>query len=329
MITIPIVLGLLLMSGLFSGLNLGFMSLNKEELQRKIKLGGEEGKRADIVYRLRKNGNLLLCTILIGNVLVNNVLAVYMSEMFTGTIAVIVSTALVVVFGEILPQAICSRYPLEIGSKAAPIFKIFMYALWIICWPLAKLMDWALGPEPPVRHTKFEIGEMIKDHERDDTTDIDKREALTVLGALTFSDLTVREVMTPKKNVFRFYENDIISPELIKEVKEHGHTRIPVFKEKDDKVVGVVLVKSLLGAAHGTSVMDYAKQAITVRDDENLDDVLEKFKKERIHLFVATDEHDNILGIITLEDILEEVFQYEILDETDKYVDMRSMKKKA
>jgi len=326
LLSIGIILGLLFMSGLFSGLNLGFMSLGKEELQRKINMGDA---RASVVYRLRKNGNLLLCTILIGNVLVNNILAIYMSEMFTGTTAVIVATSLVVVFGEILPQAICSRYPLEIGAKAAPVFRIFMYALWVICWPLSKIMDYFLGPEPPVRHTKFELGEMIRDHQMDDTSEIDAREAKTVMGALTFSDMTVREVMTPKKNVFRFYEDDIISETLIQEIKDHGHTRIPVFKNKRDRVVGVVLVKSLIGVAIGDSIMEHSIKAISVRDDEKLDDVLDKFKKERIHLFIVTDEHDNILGIITLEDILEEVFQYEILDETDLFVDMRDMDSKV
>lgn len=170
---------------------------------------------------------------------------------------------------------------------------------------------------------------MIKDHQMDDTSEIDAREAKTVMGALTFSDMTVREVMTPKKNVFRFYEDDIITDELIKNIKEHGHTRIPIFKNKTDKVVGVILVKSLLGVPVGDSIMSQARDAITVRDDENLDDVLDKFKKERIHLFIVTDEHDNILGIITLEDILEEVFQYEILDETDKFVEMRDMEDKV
>lgn len=322
---IAIILGLLFLSGLFSGLNLGFMSLGVEYLQRKIKQGS---RKAEIVYKLRKNGNLLLCTILIGNVLVNNTLAIYMGEMFTGTVAVIVATALVVVFGEILPQAICSRYALEIGAKAAPLFRVFMAALYVICKPLSMAMDYFLGPEPPIRHSKFEIGEMIRDHELDENSEIDEREARTILGALKFSDLTVRDVMTPKKNVFRFYEDDVISEDLIREIREHGHTRIPVFKEKEDKVVGVILVKNLVGVKNGTKIIDYAKKAITVLDTENLDDVLDKFKKERLHLFVATDEHENVLGIITLEDILEEVFQYEIIDETDKYVDMRKMERR-
>lgn len=326
MTTITIILGLLFLSGLFSGLNLGFMSLGKEELQRKIKLGDE---RATVVYRLRKNGNLLLCTILIGNVLVNNILAVYMGEMFTGTMAVIISTSLVVVFGEILPQAICSRYPLEIGSKAAPVFRIIMYALYIICKPLSMIMDYFLGPEPPIRHSKLEIGEMIKDHEADESTDIDSREARTVMGALTFSGKTAWEVMTPKKNVYRFYENDKITTELIEDIKKRGHTRIPIFKDKEDKVVGIVLVKNLIGIRKGTKVITHSKQAITVNENTTLDDVLDIFRKIRQHLLIVVDEHENVLGIITLEDVLEEVFGYEILDETDKFVEMRNKKKKV
>jgi len=276
--SIGIILGLLFLSGLFSGLNLGFMSLGKEELQRKIKLGD---KRASTVYRLRKDGNLLLCTILIGNVLVNNILAVYMSEMFSGTTAVIVATSLVVVFGEILPQAICSRYPLEIGSKAAPIFRIFMYALWIICWPLSKIMDKLLGPEPPQRHTKFEIGEMIKDHQADTSSDIDKREADTVMGALTFSDKIAKDVMTPKRNVYRFYEDDKLTTELIDDIINKGHTRVPIFKSKRDRVLGIVLVKNLLGVRKGTKIINQSIEPITVKGDTKLDEILEIFKKER------------------------------------------------
>lgn len=324
--SIGIILGLLFLSGLFSGLNLGFMSLGKEELERKIKQGDRQAK---IVYGLRKNGNLLLCTILIGNVLVNNTLAIYMGDMFSGTMAIFVATALVVVFGEILPQAICSRYPLQVGAKAAPLFKVFMYALWIICKPLSMIMDYFLGPEPPQRHTKFEISEMIKDHEADNTSDIDKREADTVMGALTFSNKTAEEVMTPKKNVYRFYEDQKITSELIESVKDKGHTRIPVFKSKEDKVVGIVLVKRLLGVRKGSKVVNHSIEPIVVRENTKLDDILDIFRTARQHLLVVADEHDNVLGIITLEDIHEEIFGYEILDETDKFEDMRTKDKKV
>jgi CBS domain containing-hemolysin-like protein len=189
-------------------------------------------------------------------------------------------------------------------------------------------MDWALGPEPPVRHSKFEIGEMIKDHQLDISTDIDEREAKTVMGALTFSDKTAEEVMTPKKNVYRFYEDQKLTAELIDSIIERGHTRVPVFKSKSDQVVGVVLVKNLLGVRKGTKVIKKSKEPITVRENTNLDDILEIFRTARQHLLIVIDEHDNVLGIITLEDIHEEIFGYEIIDETDSYENMRDMKSK-
>ena len=326
MITFFITLGLLFLSGLFSGLNLGFMSLGKEELERKIKNGN---KRAEVVYKLRKNGNYLLCTILIGNVLVNNTLAIYMGDMFTGTAAILIATGLVVVFGEILPQAICSRYPLKVGAMAAPLFKIFMVILWPICKPLSWAMDKALGPEPPQRHSKFEIGEMIKDHQKDNTSDIDETEADTIMGALTFSDKVAREVMTPKKNVYRFYEDQKLTTELIDDIKKKGHTRIPVFKAKKDQVTGIVLVKSLLGVRKGSKITNQSIDPITVRDSAKLDDVLEIFRTEHQHLLVVIDEHDNVVGIITLEDILEEILDYEIIDETDNFEEMITKEKKV
>lgn len=263
--------------------------------------------------------------ILIGNVFVNNTLAIYMGDMFTGTLAIVVATALIVIFGEVLPQAICARYPLQIGATVAPIFKVFMYMLYPICWPLAWLMDKVLGPEPPTRHSKFEISEMMNDHKNDHTSEIDSREAMTVIGALTFSDKTAWDAMTPKKNVYRFHDTDLITDQLKEDIKQMGHTRIPVFKSNEDNVVGIILVKNLLGVKEGSSVMDHVKPPITVKEDTNLDDVLDIFRKSRMHLLVVVDEHDNVLGIITLEDVLEEVFQFEIVDETDKHEDMRNI----
>jgi len=251
-----------------------------------------------------------------------------MGDMFTGTFAIVVATALIVIFGEIIPQALCSRYPLQVGAAAAPLFKVFMYALWVICKPLSMAMDYFLGPEPPVRHSKFEIGEMIKDHEADESTDIDSREAKTVMGALTFSEKTAWEVMTPKKNVYRFQENDKITSELIEDIKKRGHTRIPIFKDQEDKVIGVVLVKNLIGVRKNSKVINHSKPAVTVNEETTLDDVLDIFRKVRQHLLIVVDEHENVLGIITLEDVLEEVFGYEILDETDKYEEMRTKEKK-
>ena len=116
-----IVAFLVLLSGAFSGLTLGFFSLNLTSLERKMKLGD---KRAKKVYPIRKNGNLLLCTLLLGNVAVNSTMAIFLGTIASGVIAGIVSTALIVIFGEIIPQAVFSRFALTLGANTVWLVRI-------------------------------------------------------------------------------------------------------------------------------------------------------------------------------------------------------------
>jgi len=112
--TYLIVVFLVLFSALFSGLTLGFFSLNKDDLERKAELGDKQAKK---VYKIRKNGNLLLCTLLIGNVAVNSTLSIFLGSLASGFMAGLIATALIVVFGEIIPQAAFSRYALTLGAQ--------------------------------------------------------------------------------------------------------------------------------------------------------------------------------------------------------------------
>jgi metal transporter CNNM len=117
-----IILILILFSALFSGLTIGFLGLDKTELARKSKLGN---KKAAKIITIRKNGNFLLVVLLLGNVLVNSILSVFLGDKFSGLVAVVASTALIVVFGEILPQAIFYRHALSIGYYFVPIVRFF------------------------------------------------------------------------------------------------------------------------------------------------------------------------------------------------------------
>jgi len=125
-----IIIILILFSALFSGLTIGFLGLDKTELERKKNLGD---KRAIRIARVRKNGNLLLVVLLLGNVVVNSILSVFLGDKFSGVIAVLVSTALIVLVGEILPQAIFYRHALSVGYYFVPIVRFFIFIL----YPLA------------------------------------------------------------------------------------------------------------------------------------------------------------------------------------------------
>ena len=239
-----IVIVLVAMSGLFSGLTLGLLSLDKTELERKISLGS---KRAKKVYAVRKKGNLLLCTLLLGNVAVNSTLAIFLGNIASGVIAGIADTGLIVVFGEIIPQATFSRYALTVGAKTAWLVKIFIFILFPVCFPIAWVLDKVLGAELTTIYSKTELMKIIEEHEGSTDSDLDEDEHRIVKGALSFSDETAEQVMTPRTVLYAIQSDVKIDKKLMNQISRKGFTRIPIYTKRLDDVIGVLYVKDLIG----------------------------------------------------------------------------------
>lgn len=320
-----IVTALVLLSGAFSGLTLGFFSLNLTSLERKMKLGD---KQATKVYPIRKRGNLLLCTLLLGNVAVNSTMAIFLSNIATGLVAGIVSTALIVVFGEIIPQAVFSRFALKLGASTVWLVKAFIFLLFPIAYPLSWVLDKALGEELGTIWSKQEIEEIIKHHEDAPDSEIDADEERIMLGALAFSDKTIESIATPKPMVFMLDDHTVVDEDLIKLVKEKGFSRIPIFNfDQEDDILGILFVRDLLGVdlKAGSTVKDYLRQDVLyVKESVKLDDMLNYFLSQKKHMACVFDEFGVFLGVATLEDILEEILKREILDEADQAKDLRA-----
>ncbi len=149
--TIIFIIILLSLSGLFSGLNLGLMSLTPHDLIV-IQEAGTPNDRiyAKKIYPVRKRGNFLLCTILLGNVLVNTTTTILLDTLISGILAVIGATLAIVIFGEIIPQAVCSRHGLKIGAKTIILTYIFMVITSPVAFPLSKLLDFILGKKKQI-----------------------------------------------------------------------------------------------------------------------------------------------------------------------------------
>ena len=318
---------LIVLSALFSGLTLGFFSLNKDDLQRKTECGDKDAKK---VYNLRKNGNLLLCTLLIGNVAVNSTLSIYLGSLFSGFLAGIIATALIVIFGEILPQAAFSRYALQFTSKLVWLVQFLIFIFYPICFPLAWILNKMLGEEIPTVYSKSEFIKLVEQHEDMSESDIDEDEEKIIKGALSFSEKKTQDIMTPRTEVFALEDDARLTKTTISKIFKTGHSRIPVFEGNLDNIIGILYVKDLI-MENGKSkkVIDVAREdVIFVDNDKPLDDLLNAFKRHRHHLFVVMDKFGAVSGIVTIEDVIEEIIGAEIVDEFDKHIDMQEKAKK-
>lgn len=326
MINYLIVVILLVFSALFSGLTLGLMSLNAGELKRKMSMGDKEAKA---VYSVRRQGNLLLTTLLIGNVAVNSTLAIFLGSIATGLMAGLVATGLIVVFGEIMPQAVFSRYALSLGAKMVWLVKIFIFITYPISWPIAWVLNKVLGEELATIYSKRELMKIIEEHEDTEHSDVDEDEERIIKGALTFSNMSVKDVMTPRTVVEMLDASQKVDKQFLDSFKKSSHTRIPVYKDTEDNIVGMLYLSQLLGVdIIGKTVGSIAdKQVHSVDENKKLDDVFNTFISTRRHLFIVRNEFNVLVGVIALEDILEEIIKTEIMDEADKHQDLRKLAK--
>ena len=316
-----VITALLLLSALFSGLNLGLMSLGPHTLKRKKELGD---KQAAKVYEIRKNGNLLLVTLLLGNVAVNSILAIYLGSITVGLVAVVASTGLITLFGEIIPQAVFSRHALNLSAKIVWLVRIFIVVLYPICRPISSMLDWALGEELPTIYSRQELVNILEEHSESTDSEIKSHEEQIARGALTYGEKTIKQVMTPLAVVSSLSLNQKITKVFIKKIKDSGFARFPVMH--NGVVVGTLYSRDLLGVARTKKIKDIMHTpVIFVQQNQALDIALRQFLATKNHLFVVQNQQKKMVGVVTIEDVIEEILGDEIVDEFDQHDDMRKI----
>jgi len=308
-----------LLSGLFSGLTLGLLSLDTQTLKRRAKHGDADAKA---IYPVRKQGNLLLTTLLLGNVAVNTTLSIFLGTIASGLVAGLMATALIVVFGEIIPQAVISRYAIWFGARTLWFTKFVIILAYPVARPMAWMLDYFLGNELPTTYSNKELMDIISEHESSAHSSIDQDEERILHGALQFSHKRVREVMTPANEVIMYDENQRLHDAFFTEITDHGYSRLPVFSGNRNNVQGILYVKDLLVEDDHISLKQTEEALettfLTVRGSDLLDGVLGKMLKAKQHLAIVQNRNKQFLGVISLEDIIEEIIQQEIEDEGDE-----------
>lgn len=282
---------LLVLSGLFSGLNLGLMSLDPTTLKIVMESGSKRHKvYAKIIFRVRKYGNYLLCTLLLGNVLVNSALAILLGSVIgSGAYAIVASTIAIVIFGEIIPQAICSRYGLTVGAWTIPLTLVFMVLTFPISMPLSLLLNLVLGKEIGSvydREQLLKLLDVTQEHH-----DLEKDEVNIISGALAFKKKIAEDVMTKIDNVYCLSSDRVLDFKTIKEIYESGFSRIPIYEGGDkNDVVGILYVRDLafLDPDDQTPIQAhldfYNYEVLKFWTDSTLDELLLRFTEGKSHI---------------------------------------------
>jgi len=263
--------------------------------------------------------------ILRANGRVNSTSAIFLGNIASGVVAGLVATGLIVIFGEIIPQATFARYALQVGAKTAWLVKIFIFILFPICYPIAFILDKVLGDEMATIYSKKELIQIVKEHWGAKESDVDADEERIIEGALSFSDKSAEQVMTPRTVIYALDSNASLDEKLLNKIKEEGFTRIPVYENSIDNVVGILYAKDLINIKLGTKIEKLYKKGkiLTVPKQQKLDQVLNMFIKSKVHLALVKNEYHGLEGVVALEDVIEEILEREIVDETDQVPDLQ------
>ncbi|CAK5266051.1 unnamed protein product [Mycena citricolor] len=292
---------LVLASGVFAGLTLGYMSLDETQLNV-LSISGTPKQReyANKIKPIRKNGHLLLVTLLLANMITNETLPIVADPVLGGGVqSVVVSTVLIVIFAEIIPQSLFTRHGLFLGAKMAGFTRVLIYGLGIVAWPVAKLLELILGSHHGIIYRRAELKELIAMHDSGATHGGDLRtDTVTIIGAtLDLQEKVVRQAMTPIADVFMLSIDSYLDYDLLKKICLTGHSRVPVYEEielngtKVKKIIGILLVKHCV-------LLD-PKDAIPLRKiplnkvpfiphNEPLLRLLDKFQEGRSHMAIVS-----------------------------------------
>ena len=305
-------------SAVCSGLNIAVMSLDLADLRRKAKLGNKAAQR---VLPLRRNAHLTLASILLTNVAAVSATSLVLDQRFNGWIAGLLSTLLIVIFGEIFPQALFSRNPLVWSSIFAPLLKAMTTVTYIISKPLQLLLDKLFPHERAKLQTRHELGLLITEHQDNAASELDDDEVEIMRGALQLSEKRVRDIMTDIRHVYWLAPDAMLDGPKLDEIKAKGFSRIPVFDTKLTKCYGLLLMKDLVDIDFENHPQPLSSIALhpseLVGSMTALDTMFRKFINVGAHL-LPIEKDDQIIGVATIEDLLEEIIGHEIEDETDR-----------
>ena len=322
-----IILFCVVMYAYFSATETALSTFNRIRMKGYAEKGN---KRAALVLKLAEKYDSMISTVLIGNTIVN-ILASSIATILFGlmiadqglstTISTIVMTVVILTIGEIVPKTLAKQFPERFALFSAPILKLIMTLLWpisVIFGGLQKLLFIIFKKDEDKGVIEEDLISIIEEAEEEG--DIDVEESSLIKSAIEFNDLEVSEIFTPRIDITAA-SSDVSKPALAKIFSESGFSRIPIYEGDLDNIIGIVNYKDFFTRAYSTSVpiSQIMKPVMYVAKTQKINDLLKDLQEKQLHLAVVSDEYGSTAGIVTLEDIIEEIVG-EIWDEHDEIV---------
>lgn len=330
---------LVLAGGVFAGLTLGLMGQDEVYL-KVIATSGEpqEQRHARKVLGLIGRGkHWVLVTLLLSNVITNESLPIVLDRCLGGGWpAVVASTASIVIFGEIIPQSICVRYGLQVGALFAPFVLVLMYIMYPVAYPCALLLDHILGEDHGTVYKKSGLKTLVTLHKTMGVERLNQDEVTIISAVLDLKEKEVAQIMTPIDRVYTMPSDQVLDEKVVEEIFNAGFSRIPIhLPDEPTNFIGMLLVRVLISYdpedALPVALFPLATLPETGADTSCLN-ILNYFQEGKSHMIVVSDtpgEPTGALGVLTLEDVIEELIGEEIVDESDVYIDInKNIKRK-
>lgn len=314
---------LVIASAYFSGTEAALMSANRIRLKN---AAGNGNRKASMVMQFTEKFDKVISTLLIGNNIVNILATSIATVLFTTyfptygvTLSTAIMTVTVLIFGEIMPKSIAKQKPESIAMASAPLFRLIMTVLTplsMIFSPISKLASKLIKDDEEQGVTEEELMTMLDEVE--EGGGLEEGESDLIRSAIEFNDVAVEEVLTRRVNVIAI-EDDTPVEEVREVFFEHGFSRLPVYHETIDNVIGILHEKDFMAhiTSGGTEYLSLVKDALYVPKSIKISALLKKLQQCKTHMALVLDEGGGIEGIVTMEDILEELVG-EIWDEHDE-----------
>ncbi|MBR5796722.1 MAG: HlyC/CorC family transporter [Phascolarctobacterium sp.] len=320
-----IIIFCVLFSGYFSATETAFSSLNRIRIKNLAEKGD---KKAKLVLDMLENFDSLLSTILIGNNIVNIACASVATLLFVRllgeeqgpSVATIVITIVVLIFGEVTPKSIAKESPEKFAMFAAPFLNVLMIMLTpfnflFIQWK--KLISKIFHTENDYSITEEELLTIVEEAEQEGR--IDEQESSLIRSAIEFSEQEAIDILTPRIDIVGV-PHDATKEEIAQVFEETNYSRLPVYKESIDHIIGILYQKDFYNLDdEETSFEHIIRPALFITESKKIGELLQELQNKKSHIAIVLDEYGGTTGIVTLEDILEELVG-EIWDEHDEVI---------